>query len=423
MGLPCKHIFRFRLNSRESLFDECLVLKRWRLDFFQMTQNLTESAEILQSNFISVSSIQQDSRKPLSQQAKYRKAFLISQRIAALVSETQGKQFDIWLLKMLEFETSLQCFLDKKLNDQVLDFGEADVLQNPIVSSEELISDYLVQPHTLSPPVSQNVNVSLAANESKSNLLAHSHLQTPLLNNTVANSQSLDKSILDPNLIKMPSHIPRRGRPKGSEITVIGLPKMLLGWLVKPSIIVSVLIGAQLAEIVDILPWLKIPTKVTYEPVEIKRVRKYFSLVSWSYLTRKLEIIKHRNLWLCQACDNELCDTFVICCDHCLNWFDRKCVGLKAAPKSKIWFCKSCLNKKSMTLKSNQSTVYPADFSFGNEGQIFTQNCDILLTSKLSAADLQDISANHMLSDNVIHTVQKMTRNVCGLQDPVLGQN
>nr|XP_047133813.1 uncharacterized protein LOC124811932 [Hydra vulgaris] len=76
-----------------------------------------------------------------------------------------------------------------------------------------------------------------------------------------------------------------------------------------------------------------------------------------------------------------------------------------------------------MTLKSNQSTVYPADFSFGNEGQIFTQNCDILLTSKLSAADLQDISANHMLSDNVIHTVQKMIRNVCGLQDPVLGQN
>ena len=116
----------------------------------------------------------------------------------------------------------------------------------------------------------------------------------------------------------------------------------------------SVLSGEQLVEIVYILPWLKIPTKVTYEPVEIKRVRKYFCLVSWSYLTSKLEIIKQRNLWLCQACDNELCDTLVICCDHCLSWFDRKCVGLKAAPKSKAWFCKSCLNKKSMNLISNQ---------------------------------------------------------------------
>ena len=46
-----------------------------------------------------------------------------------------------------------------------------------------------------------------------------------------------------------------------------------------------------------------------------------------------------------------------------------------------------------------------------------------MLTSKLSAADLQDISAKQMLSDNMILTAQKMIKNVCGLQDPVLGQN
>ena len=144
MGLPCKHILKFRLNSGESLFKECLVLKRWRLDFFQMSQNLTQSTEYLQSNFISVSSIQQDCREPLSQQAKYRKAFLISQRIAALVSEAQAKQFDILLSKLLEFENSLQVFPHKEVNDMVLDIGEADDFQNPIVSSDELISNFLV---------------------------------------------------------------------------------------------------------------------------------------------------------------------------------------------------------------------------------------------------------------------------------------
>ena len=41
----------------------------------------------------------------------------------------------------------------------------------------------------------------------------------------------------------------------------------------------------------------------------------------------------------------------------------------------------------------------------------------------LSSDDLQDISAKQMLSDTVIHTMQKMITGVCGLQDPVLGQN
>ena len=40
-----------------------------------------------------------------------------------------------------------------------------------------------------------------------------------------------------------------------------------------------------------------------------------------------------------------------------------------------------------------------------------------------SSDDLQDISAKQMLSDTFIHTMQKMITGVCGLQDPVLGQN
>ena len=40
----------------------------------------------------------------------------------------------------------------------------------------------------------------------------------------------------------------------------------------------------------------------------------------------------------------------------------------------------------------------------------------------LSSDDLQDISAKQMLSDTVLHTMQKMITVVCGLQDPVFGQ-
>ena len=165
--------------------------------------------------------------------------------------------------------------------------------------------------------------------------------------------------------IKLPPRMPKRGRPKGSETTVIGLPKKksritkvlpfiklcgaekerkIMSWIMKPqSLNDSIFNGERLAEKQDLFPWTKMPPKISDEDlVDITRVKKYFSKSGWEALSSSIDAIKERNLWLCKACEQELSGQYVINCDHCLEWYDRRCVGLKKEPKSKLWMCPSC---------------------------------------------------------------------------------
>ncbi|XP_065657884.1 uncharacterized protein LOC136082459 isoform X2 [Hydra vulgaris] len=58
-----------------------------------------------------------------------------------------------------------------------------------------------------------------------------------------------------------------------------------------------------------------------------------------------------------------------------------------------------------------------------NNDEHLVEKLVLLPQTKLSSDDMNDITTHQMLSDNVIHSVQKMITGVSGLQDPVLGQN
>ena len=105
MGLPCRHIFRFRLNNGDDLFDASLVSERWSKDYFIAGQSWDMESDS-ESGAVRVVS-NQASAGPLSQQGKYKKASIISQRIASLVADATDSHFDQLITRLLDFENSL----------------------------------------------------------------------------------------------------------------------------------------------------------------------------------------------------------------------------------------------------------------------------------------------------------------------------
>jgi hypothetical protein len=49
-------------------------------------------------------------------------------------------------------------------------------------------------------------------------------------------------------------------------------------------------------------------------------------------------------------------DDTMVGCDSCDNWFHLKCLSLKSAPRSTVWYCSSCKNKKKF--QHSKKVVY-----------------------------------------------------------------
>nr|XP_047145878.1 chromatin modification-related protein png1-like [Hydra vulgaris] len=54
---------------------------------------------------------------------------------------------------------------------------------------------------------------------------------------------------------------------------------------------------------------------------------------------------------ICKSKSLENDDTMVGC-DSCDNWFHLKCISLKSVPRSSVWYCNSCKNKKKSAHKN-----------------------------------------------------------------------
>lgn len=170
--------------------------------------------------------------------------------------------------------------------------------------------------------------------------------------------------------IKMPPKILKRGRPKGLEVTVIGLPKtkkkkeqkhlipfckltpaekdrQILEYLVSKLAAGEAMEGQRLLKTKDLLPIGQVSEAINdHENVDIHRIQKYFDTDAWLDTLQLSEDKSHFG-WLCPVCakviddDNE--DS--IACDRCLLWSHFGCTSLKKRPKNKNWFCRSCKSK------------------------------------------------------------------------------
>ena len=98
MGLPCRYLFKKRLQEGQNLFDKQFVKDRWRLGYYR-TLNSTRFSQVpapaeddLESRLVNV--IEKENFKSiLSQAQKFKKAVYLTQEIASLASEGGMKTF------------------------------------------------------------------------------------------------------------------------------------------------------------------------------------------------------------------------------------------------------------------------------------------------------------------------------------------
>ncbi|KAL4226267.1 hypothetical protein ACF0H5_014251 [Mactra antiquata] len=156
--------------------------------------------------------------------------------------------------------------------------------------------------------------------------------------------------------IVLPPNIKKRGRPKGSESTVIGLPKkrsrlslkkkkipfdqktpieratIMLKWFVHEDVASACMNYGRLVTITDITTTAE-TVNMAATDTNFETIYKYFDTIA---LQKVLEIVNAANkrVWTCSVCSEHL-DTRCIGCDLCLGWFHYHCAALTAAPKSK----------------------------------------------------------------------------------------
>ena len=169
-------------------------------------------------------------------------------------------------------------------------------------------------------------------------------------------------SSIDIANISLPPRIQKRGRPKGSELTVIGLPKkrlklqkpkctafermnnsqkesFILSWFVDKRVIDKCMTEHHKIQEdeVEVNPD-NIP--LACKEVQVDIVKQYFSEDAWAALIQCVTI-RQSHEWTCNVCSEEL-ETRAVCCDRCLLWHHFHCASISAKPKTKYWYCQSC---------------------------------------------------------------------------------
>lgn len=165
--------------------------------------------------------------------------------------------------------------------------------------------------------------------------------------------------------ITMPPKMTMRGRPKGANVTVIGLPrknknfqklqpfckmhmtskkKKILSWITDEEKVSLVFrLGTKLQN-TDIHPFQKIDIAILDELVDVKIIRPYLDQLAFELLEKHIKEKRKKDEWKCLVCEHTL-DGHSIGCDHCLAWYHLECVDLIQKPKCAYWYCKSCKNE------------------------------------------------------------------------------
>ncbi|XP_076116151.1 uncharacterized protein LOC143083747 isoform X2 [Mytilus galloprovincialis] len=166
--------------------------------------------------------------------------------------------------------------------------------------------------------------------------------------------------------LKMPTKLKRKGRPKGSQQTVIGLPKKrgknklvpffkrtvdekereILSWLVSVDSVMKSSGGTLLDE-EDLVGLSEdsLPYRCLDDYVDLTIVQKNFTSSAWLYLSSIVKEKQQKGGYiLCTYCNVFITteNDDAVECDFCLLWWHISCIKLKSKPKVKHWYCKSC---------------------------------------------------------------------------------
>ena len=151
----------------------------------------------------------------------------------------------------------------------------------------------------------------------------------------------------------------KKGRPRGAETTVIGLPQakkqrgvvskpkpfsklsplekdiVMLECLTNKVNVFAAVYNSRLLSIDNLFGFNSIPDTVRDEDIDIHRVEKYFNQTGW-YATLENFHKKEKNGWTCLSCHKHISkEESSVICERCLRSCHFSCTNLKRPPKSR----------------------------------------------------------------------------------------
>ncbi|XP_063436248.1 uncharacterized protein LOC134717680 [Mytilus trossulus] len=162
--------------------------------------------------------------------------------------------------------------------------------------------------------------------------------------------------------IKYPPKLSRKGRPKGSEKTVIGITKKSKRHHLQPFFkkssgikelaILQWILGDEKGKTVfenkekvfqNEVQDLAFSSALVDESVDLLIVEKFFTKEAMIDVMSVVMRNKENSFHKCGSCTMDLTlTTNVVKCSSCLGWNHLPCVFLKTVPKAKHWYCKRC---------------------------------------------------------------------------------
>lgn len=363
MLLPCKHIFLVREKLNLSLYCEKICDKRWSREYYLKKHNFFEK-EFIEGNSMEVGpSISRTEKRniPLSVPQKRKIILTVTNSLASLSSLSCNSIFEYRHKILKEIELAWKQGKEVTLGfTDMLPSSSAQLTDNELENcnpSMELTGQILTEKIDIT---EKHINdVQTIEENPMSNMERNLNL-----------IEDADNKIDTPAVVlaamHMPANIKKRGRPKGADLTVIGLKKkrkcgapktfiqkspeakaeIVLSWILTENNkekITSILQGNYLILKSDLhMDPERINNAILDDTVDVSILESYVDEKALSEITSIIQ--RKRNaisIWNCGTCQKPLCDE-CIRCDGCLQWYHFYCVGLLKTPQRSQWFCIDC---------------------------------------------------------------------------------
>ena len=363
MRLPCRHMFAVQTFKGESLFMPEVVADRWTIDYYKSQRFVNERRPRLSI------AVQQTPRKQkvMSENQKWKECGEVFQVAQNILSQCGMGQYQSRLscVKQLIslWQENKEAFVGEfsELNEEVStseDNSRTVQHENP----EEEDSSRTVQ-HTEEEPEEEDQDQKHHVLFELPDLTRTPDDLPNLMGSQTDQQQNQTESTSTSELlgVRFAPVTKKRGRPKGSCTTAIGLPQKRRkikdssmpyhkkSMLTKEFYVLGLFVdttrytkGELLGESsVECIPE-SLPSALLDEHLDINIIRKFFDQDGWLAVSRAYEARKEHP-WCCNTCKDVLLDSCPsIGCDSCLNWSHWKCVGLTKKPRKKFWFCRDC---------------------------------------------------------------------------------